>query len=231
LDKIFPTPFSFKLRTNMNLRSVLASTCGVVLLTQFASPAGAVSLVDENFDSATSSYAPTTTIPSFTVTSGDVDVVGPTGAPLSDTVLYGGNGYGNYIDLNGSQAGTIKSNTFTFNAGDVVTLSFDYGANGNGRSADISLGSFNFNLTGVDQGSTFQNFTQTFTVGSTFSDALTFASTNLGTGGVVLDNIKLDAVAAVPEPEAFPGMLLFAGGALMLRRKQLARNTKTKSAS
>jgi hypothetical protein len=210
----------------MNLRSLLAATFGAAFLMQVAAPAGAVSLISETFDGTTLGRNRSTGIPSFNVTSGNVDVLGP---GLLDP--YPDNG--NYIDLNGNTKGKLTSNIFSFNTGDKVTLSFDYGANGNLRSADVSLGSlFNpFRITDSRNplDPIFQTYTNTFTVNSAFNGALSFASNNLGFRGIIIDNISLSTTpTAVPEPTAIPGLVLFGGAAVVLRRKQLARNAKAK---
>jgi hypothetical protein len=211
----------------MNLRSLLASTFGAVLLAQIAAPASAITLISETFDNATLGRNRSTGIPSFNVASGNVDVLGP---GLSDR--YPDNG--NYIDLNGNTKGKLTSNIFSFNTGDQVTLSFDYGANGNRRNANVSLGSLFTPFQITDSRNPldpiFQTYTNTFTVNSAFNGALSFASNNIGFNGIILDNVSLSTISstptAVPEPTAIPGLVLFGGAALMLRRKQLAKNAK-----
>ena len=211
----------------MNLRSLLASTFGAALLAQMAAPASAITLISETFDNATLGRNRSTGIPSFSVTSGNVDVLG-----LGSSDPYPDNG--NYIDLNGNTKGKLTSNIFSFNTGDQVTLSFYYGANGNRRNANVSLGSLFTPFQITDSRNPldpiFQTYTNTFTVNSAFNGALSFASDNLGFRGIILDNVSLSTISstptAVPEPTAIPGLVLFGGAALMLRRKQLAKNAK-----
>ncbi len=192
----------------MNLRSLLAATLGVAAITQFASPADAASLINETFNTVSPGLNLTGSVGSATVTSGNVDVVAP-----GQFGLYPGYAGGNFLDLNGTTSGTIAFLSQNVLAGD--TLKFDFGANGAG-SANVTFGALNIGPI-ISSGGPLTTFNYTFL--SAASGALTFASTNAGSGGIVLDNIKLDTATSVPEPEAFPGLLLFAGGALMLRKK------------
>jgi hypothetical protein len=203
----------------MNLRSLIVSTFGAALLTQVAAPAGAVSLIDENFNGATQGLNATSGLPNFSVTSGNVDVIGP---GFND--YYPGNG--NKIDLNGNTSGTLTSSAFSFALNDLVTLSFDYGRNGGGTKADVFLGTTLLaQLTGPS-GVSYSPYSYSFTATNAFNGALSFVSTSPGGGGIILDNIQLTSVAAVPEPTEIPGLLLFGGAAIVLRRKQLTKNAK-----
>jgi hypothetical protein len=217
---------------NMTTRTLVSGFAlgGATLAMAFGSidRAQAIVLVNDDFGTGTTgayNITPGTLDSSFTITSGSVDLIG--GVSTND--FYPGNG--NYIDLNGLNPGTIASSIFNFNAGDVVTLSFDYGANGSNRSADISLGSFNFSpLTGVNQGAQFQSFTQTFTVSSAFSGALNFTASNPGTGGVVLDNIVLSStpVNEVPEPSDLMGTAVAFGSVVLLKRNLSKKRNASK---
>ncbi len=206
----------------MKLRSVLISTLGVAALAQFASPAGAVSLINENFNAVPQGLNQTGTLSgtsvgnSFTVGPGNVDVIG-VGGPFD---LYPTNG--NYIDLNGNTGGTLTSSVFTVNPGG--TLVFNYGSNGSATSANVFFGGLTLPQVNANSGSTFSTYNYTFSSAAT--GALSFVSNNGGAGGVIIDNVRLDTPTAVPEPSEIPGMLLFAGGALMLRRKYLAKKAK-----
>ena len=203
----------------MKLRSVLVSTLGIAALAQFASPAGAVSLINENFDAVTQGLksSPSAVGSFLTVNTGNVEVIGPGFANF-----YPGNG--NYVDLNGDTSGSLTSGPFSLDAGS--TLSFDFAKNLDigtpSPTANIFFGGTQIGM--VNGGSSFSPFNYTFL--SAASGALVISSATPGTYGVVIDNVKLDTATAVPEPSAIPGMLLFAGGALMLRRKQIAKKAK-----
>jgi hypothetical protein len=210
----------------MNLRSLLIAAGGVTFLTQFAAPASAATLLSENFDSLTTGLAYTTPVGAFNVTSGDVDVIG-----ASYIDIYPGNG--NYIDLDGDHPSTITSSSiFNFQAGDTVTLSFDYGANLFGKSATVSLGSlfsdtitgnYNGGFTTTFVGGSLTNYSTTFTAASAFSGALSFASNSLdpnSNGGIILDNVRLStATATVPEPFTIIGTLVGGTAAVRMRKK------------
>lgn len=209
--------YPFTISSDMKLRSVLISTLGVAALAQFASPAGAVSLINENFNAVTQGGSVTGTVGAFTVSDGNVDVIGN---GFFD--LYPGNG--NYIDLNGNTGGTLTSTaSYTLDAGS--TLSFDFGSNTNSgipTSTSVFFGGANIGTVNASPSATFSTFNYTFA--SAANGQLSFVSANAGFGGVVIDNVQL--ATAVPEPSEIPGMLLFAGGAFMLRRKYLAKKAK-----
>ncbi len=213
----------------MKLQSLLAAMCGISFIAQIANPAGAVSLIDENFNNVSQNLNSTVSTANFNIISGNIDVIGS--LPSTSYDFYPGNG--NYIDLNGNGRGTIASNIFNFNAGDLVNLSFNYGANGLDKSANFSLGSLfiPIAITASETiirpqpldifNNTFRTYTGSFVVASDFSDALTFTSTNDGFGGIILDNIVLSKTAtSVPEPSAIPGLLLFIGTVAVLKRQR-----------
>jgi hypothetical protein len=201
----------------MNLRSLLAATFGAAFLMQVAAPASAITLINENFNSATTANNLTSGIPSFNVTSGNVDVLGAR--------------TNKRINLNGNQAGTLTSSVFNFNPNNLFTLSFDFGNNGSGtKNADIFIGSSKIASFLSDTGEPdSDSFSRNFQFSTPISGALSFVSTSAGGTGVIIDNVQLSSTpTAVPEPTAIPGLVLFGGAAVVLRRKQLARNAKAK---
>jgi hypothetical protein len=205
----------------MLLRSLAAASLGVAILLQVAAPSGAVTLIAEDFNAGPAGLATNIDVPSFTVTSGNVDVVGSSSAS-SVFDLYPGNGY--YVDLNGTTPGVLTSSVFTFNPGDTVTLSFSYGANGVNRSATVELGALLSPETiNTSQASSFSLFDRTFVVGSTTTASLVFSAVNGGNEGIIIDNVSL-TTTPVPEPDMLPALLTLGavGGALVLRRKQSA---------
>jgi hypothetical protein len=210
-----------KMTTRSLLNTVaIGSVATLAMAFGSVSSAQAATLVDENFNTVATGLNLTGTVGSFTATAvatgGGVDVVGPSTYPLT----YGGNGYGNYLDLNGDDKGAIESSIFTFNTGDVVNLTFDYGQNGGG-SADVFLGStvLTPSLTAPGAASTFASYTYITTIASSFNGSLKFVATGPGNGGIVLDNIKLTSTAsAVPEPADFVGTAIAFGSVVMLKR-------------
>ncbi|WP_373542883.1 PEP-CTERM sorting domain-containing protein [Chamaesiphon sp.] len=197
----------------MKLRFAMTSAISVAVLSQLAAPASAASLINENFGTGlpdTFNIPPSSTIGAFTVSAGNIDLIGDDNPGLD---FYPGNG--NYIDLNGSTSGTITStSSFTFANGG--SLSFDYGTNGSPTSADVFLGTTLLGALTTPSGSSFTP--QSFTIASGESGALSFVSTNGGFGGIVLDNIQLSSTA-VPEPFTIIGTLVGGTAAIRLRKK------------
>ncbi len=183
------------------------------------SSAQAATLIDENFNGILQNLNVTGALGSnFTVTGGDVDVIG------TNYDFYPGQGYGNYIDLNGGSAGTITSSTFNFNAGDTLTLSFDYGQNPDTqsgtsqRTADVFFGNTLITSLSNPTGPTLTS-SGDFTFNAPTTGTLRFVSTNTGAAGIVLDNIKLTSTSsAVPEPSDFVGTAIAFGSVVMLKR-------------
>lgn len=125
----------------------------------FAAPASASVVLSDNFDSEAG--APTTLnytgFANFNVT-GQVDLVG-TGNP------YGTTGTGSYVDLDGTSGpGRITTKDFySFNAGDVITLSMRVSANQRDGNSDDFFAGFSF-LSDVD--------VQQYTLGGAWADSL-----------------------------------------------------------
>jgi hypothetical protein len=154
------------------------------------------------------------TIGGFTVTGGNVDLIGNGGA----YDVFPGNG--NYLDLNGNTAGTITStSSFTFNLGESGILAFNYGG-GAGSSANIFLGGVQIGSLTTPVNTSFTPFT--LNVANPTSGALSFVSTNPGGGGIVLDNIQLSSTTDVPEPSDFVGTA-FAFGSVVLLKRNLSK--------
>jgi hypothetical protein len=206
----------------MLLRSLAAASLCTALLLNVATPSEAATLIDENFDTSVPTFNITTsgTIPSFTVTDGSVDIIGTTGGQFE---FYPGNGA--YVDLNGNDPGTIESSTFGFAAGEIVNVSFSYGANGENRTGEVFFGTASLGTFTASQSTgVFQTFSTSFTVATAQNASLIFKGLNAGASGVVLDNVSLTTGAAVPEPATLPALLTLGaiGGALVVRRKQIS---------
>jgi hypothetical protein len=191
-----------------------------------ASPARAATLFTETFNGETPALS--ATLSQFAVM-GSVDVVAPIN-PYGITVTAPASG--NVLDINGTgAAGRITSiPSFSFNAGDVVTLAFDLGGSQRGGAGDdflISLlfgtGTSYVNLSGTGlyaglsgSGSTsllerslFVPGTTAFTLSSISflaqnagSLKFAFSSPSQDNIGPLLDNISLSVASAAPNPLA-----------------------------
>jgi hypothetical protein len=192
----------------MKLSSVLTSALGVAVLSQFAAPAHAVNLIDENFGTSAldDEFNISTSVGAFTVTSGNIDLIGAGGGYDFYT------GKGKYIDLNGNTAGAISSSSFTLAA--PGTLSFDYGANGAG-DFDVFFGDALLVSLSAVQSSTFTNYSTAVSG----AGAVKFVSKTPGAGGAIIDNVVLTGSAAVPEPSDFMGTVFALGSVVALKRK------------
>lgn len=194
---------------------------GGATLTQFATPASAAILFNETFGgSASDQYNATGAVGSnFTVTGGNIDLIGEGGG----YDFYTGNG--KYIDLNGNTGGTITSSIFSFAPGETGTVTFNYGTNGPGTSAEVFFGGVSLGTVSAPTGGSFA--TKTFNILNPTSGALSFVgNANTGAGGIVLDNIQFSSndTTSVPEPSDFVGTAFAFGSVVLLKRKMTKKN-------
>ncbi len=136
----------------------------------------------------------------FTVTSGTVDVVGPTFFPgLCAT----GPEAGSCIDLDGVSAGTITSTVINLTPGN-YTLAFDIDGSqrGNSTSATVTFGSF-FTHTYLLASADTNAVSTSFNVLSSGTAQIVFASNDFrgSADGALVDNVTVTQNAGVvPEP-------------------------------
>jgi hypothetical protein len=177
----------------------------------------AATLLNDNFDTNPQGSFSGSLDSSFYVSTGSIDVIGQ-----GSNDFYPGNG--NYIDLNGLQQGGITSNSnFTFSPGQSATLSFSYGTNRDGNSAnsaDVILGGVvvdqlnSVNLVGTGLNNVILN------IPNPQSGTLSFRSNTPGFYGVIIDNVILSSNAtAVPEPFTIIGTIIGGTVAIRMRKK------------
>lgn len=197
---------------------------GLIAGLALSSPASAAQVFFQNFEGVAPDSLSLTSLPGFTVTGQTVDVVGssnPWGIAVSSNV----------VDLDGTPGpATITSaNTFAFNAGDRVTLSFLVGGAQRGSQLDdfilgwtlsavtpvtnvLGTGYFNYIDIASAFGSTsgftsislpgdagFQLSTVAFTAGAAGSLGFSFGTTSADNVGPLLDNVALD-ISPAPGP-------------------------------
>lgn len=157
-----------------------------------------------------------------------------------------------FVDLDGNApgAGQLVTDSFAFQAGDIVTFEFDYAGNQlaatdplffgfrspglftfkdvtitNGamvnKTATIVTGSFGTSAA-IAAANPWTHVTFTFTAGSAGSLAAYVGTTSTDSRGVLVDNLKLTKgpISAAPEPGAWALMLLGFGGAGGMLRRQ-----------
>ncbi|GAA0867063.1 hypothetical protein GCM10009115_33470 [Sphingopyxis soli] len=212
-----------------------------------ATPASAATLFTDGFE-ADAPALTVTNLTNWTLTGGvSVDVVG---SPNAFSIGVTPPASGNVIDLDGTPGpATITSiQNFLFNAGDLVTFSFDVGGAQRGSVADnfqailfldpsLVSGLTGTGLTSTGLGSNANSvFSSVSIPGSTAfttssisfiatgagSLKMAFGTTSADNIGPLLDNVRLD-VSAVPEPATWAMMLLglgFVGGAMRARRRK-----------
>ncbi len=140
--------------------------------------------------------------------------------------------YGRYVDMDGSSgdAGIIETKAqFNLVAGVTYQLSFDLAGNQRGSQQDavtvqVNMGDILNSNISLAYNAPFQNFVETFSVADNTSATISFAGFGGDNVGMLLDNVKLEAVncpapAAVPAPGAI--LLGSLGSALagMIRKR------------
>jgi hypothetical protein len=168
------------------------------------------------------------------------------------------NGYGipqptsNFVDLDGTTGpGKLTSNqSYAYNAGDTITLSFFLGGNERGYPSDVFNLAFtsgpillasNISGTGYFSGSLAGLFgsgsqslslastddfilsTISFTAGAAGTFGFSLGTTSADNVGPIIDEIKLD-ISAVPGPmvgAGLPGLVIALGALVALRRRRM----------
>jgi hypothetical protein len=216
-------------------RHVKLAGLSAVIAFGFATNVSANTMLFEDFENVASNTLSLTTLPGFTVTGSTVDVVGQVNSWGITTTT------GNVVDLDGTPgpATIISSPTsFSFNAGDTITLSLLLGGAQRGSVSDdfilgMTLGGAT-PVSGTSGTGYFSNLdcavctsinSNSFTyylsgsdpfVESSFSfTALTagafgfsFGTTSSDNVGPLIDNVSLNISPAVPEPSTWAMLIL-----------------------
>ncbi|MBS0361231.1 MAG: PEPxxWA-CTERM sorting domain-containing protein [Proteobacteria bacterium] len=218
-----------------------------------ASRAWSAVLLDDNFDGETVPAGGwvmnDTSFTNFIVSAGSVDLL--TGGNPFGLVGSGTNSSGNFVDLDGSTfaGGTLQTKaTYSFNAGDTVTLSIDVGGNQRSGTDGLfagfsfvgspSIGSFStsglgapvqppnmlMGMTSLASTDPFQVLTISFVAQSAGGLTAFVGTDSADNMGPLLDRVTLSDLAAdVPEPQAWMLMIVgFGGLGALLRRRRLA---------
>jgi hypothetical protein len=210
----------------MKAKFKCTAICFSLLAAALVSPASATTIFSEDFSGGTPGANNNLAGTQFSVTGGQVDLVGVINGSFFTCVGSGGN----CVDLVGSPGdGTIKSSSITLIAGDNYKISFNVILQGFDPSSSatsdykISLGSGLFNETAIP---TYQSLALTFQELSSTTSPLIFESVTNPDGlhGAVISNITVDdlgATSAVPEPSTWAMMILgFAGVGFMAYRRK-----------
>ena len=201
------------------MRKLFVVCVMIGLLLGFASNSNALPIpFSDNFDSENGGNYQLnyTGFVNWTVVGGTVDLIGED----SPWDFFPGDGYGLYVDLDGSTNNPgqiLSSSTFNLQPG-TYTLTFDLAGNqslsapADPVTVQMAMGSLFSNTYTLANNAPFTTFTETIIVSSATTASLTFEGTGSDNIGMLLDNVTL-----VPEPAT---LCLLGLGGLMLRKKK-----------
>ena len=200
---------------------------GALAAAAFAVPAGATTVLSDDFEAYPANQLNFTGFSDFTVT-GQVDVVGSSN-PFGITVS------SNVVDLDGTSGpGQLTTSVIGFNTGDYVEVSYDLaggqrdaGDNDWVSGIDFISGGTDFGDAGVlGQNDPFATHTLSFTALADGSFNFFVGTNSADLRGPLLDNVRISvspANGAVPEPASWAMLIAgfgLVGGATRYRKQR-----------
>ena len=205
------------IRRSLNMPVVIMA---LAFVTFFSTPVSAGVIFFDDFSADTPAAPTTGPLVNWTVTAGNIDLLGPGfGQALCD------GGTGKCVDMNGSNfnASIETTSSLTLGPGN-YKFEFRYGDNASGNDdngLNFSVGTFvigSVNTSLVDQPN-HVTFMQTFNVLSASTADITFTSTGTADSqGAILDSVTL---TQVPEPSTFLLLSMGLTGLVVSRRRRL----------
>jgi hypothetical protein len=195
------------------VRSLALFSIVTLGLSAFSAVGQASIIFSENFNSVPDGLNKTGTIGNFTVTTGNVDVLGTNPTNEFSTLCVSPE-TGNCIDLDGSKTGAISSTSISVTPGSYI-LAFDLNGSQRGSSTSTTVTFAGFTHTYVLASASTNAFSIPLTITTAGTSKIVFTSNTSGSRGSLIDNVSLSNVtrtAGVPEPAT--GLLMLGGLAL-----------------
>lgn len=187
----------------MNPKFLCGGLLGLALL---AAPAQATVIFSDNFDSENGGVGVLNYVgfANWTVAGGTVDLV-------NNGFFFGGLGSGQYVDLDGSStdSGVMTHSLGILGAGNYL-FSYDLAGSQRGStdSVDVKVNNLISSVThSLASSAGFATFSQSLTLVAPTAVTLSFEGHGGDNVGLLLDNVKLERVDAVPETSSTFGLL------------------------
>ena len=191
-------------------------------LSAFAGIGHASLIFLENFNTVTDGLAKTGAVGNFTVTMGNVDVVGTHNSNLYSYLCVSPESV-NCVDLDGNTKGQISTSSISLSPG-TYTLTFDLNGSRRGNSTSTTVSFASFSHTYVLGSGDLNTFTIQISVTTAGSSTLVFTSNTAGAAGALLDDVSINFTPnspppTVPEPTTGLAMISSLGLVVTARRR------------